>query len=106
MFPFCVKRYGIFKLSKCNFKGSNNGGFKSILLKVSEKKEVGKILLRDFPKKILSGKKYPYLSNTSCKSTKGFISSSAFSVACLNSSEGLMSSLFNEIICFSNFAKK
>ena len=65
-----------------------------------EKEGFDKIFLRGSPKIIFNGKKYPYSLDTSCKTINGFIFSSAFSIAGLHSSEGLMSFLLN-IVTFS-----
>src|SRR5437660_615950 len=56
IFPFGVKKYEIFNLSKCGFNDSSIGEFKStlsfLLIQVLEV-----IFLRDLPKTILCGNK-------------------------------------------------
>ncbi|POG80825.1 hypothetical protein GLOIN_2v1512890 [Rhizophagus irregularis DAOM 181602=DAOM 197198] len=109
IFPFFGKRYEMFNVSKHDIKDSNGGdpiSTFSIFSKVKDKEELGKIFLRDFPKIMFNGTKCPYSSNTFFRSISGFISSSVFSIACLNSSEGLILSLFNKILNFSQFIIK
>ncbi|RGB32013.1 hypothetical protein C1646_707726 [Rhizophagus diaphanus] len=87
--PFCVKKYEISKTFIYDNKDPGIGNFRLIFSKLP-KKEVVAIFLRDFPKIIFSGNKCPYSSNTFCKALDGFILSSAFSIALLNSSEGFI----------------
>ncbi|RIA81541.1 hypothetical protein C1645_790188, partial [Glomus cerebriforme] len=52
MFPFCVKRYEISKLSKSEFKDPDDDVLKLTFLKSLENFEFNEICLRDFPKPI------------------------------------------------------